>query len=43
MHGSRYPLLNLGKIEVSGNAGFLWDLRRFDGRNAKEKDVLADA
>jgi len=43
MRGGRYPLGNLGKIEVSGDARFLWYLGRFVGRNGKEQDVQADA
>jgi hypothetical protein len=43
MHEDRYPRGNLGKIEVSGNARFLWYLGHFGGRNGKGQDLLSDA
>ena len=36
MRGDRYPPGNLGKIEWSGNAGFLWYFDHFVRRTGKE-------
>ena len=36
MGGDRYPPGNLGKIEVIGNAGFLWYFDHFVWRTGKE-------
>src|SRR5216683_7069973 len=38
MHEDRYPQGNLGKIEVSGNARFLWHLAVSSGETARRNN-----